>query len=283
MTDPTNLSAALAACRDARRSALDVLERELAQIAGSSEASFRDRLWNSLDTQSGLHAEGWYDPPPHGIGVLFAAPPDYSRLSFDSLRRENYWPKFERAFSEESVCIFYVSPVHVSGGIIGDVGRSPQIREHVAHVYAVVREAAQGADVGMPFCELHRNAQALFRKHGLHNERTVTDTDPLGTNLGHTIPFSYEADAADVPDRADLARLREAIRTRRKYVNRIEQFRIPETVAFTLEARLESRADPALPNVFFHVVLIFENGRRTIEAGYERMCGISPPHGTRPS
>lgn len=130
------------------------------------------------------------------------------------------------------------------------------------------------AQVSMEFCELHHFAQKSFTRKGLTNARTVTWTDKVGTNLGHTIPWSYEEpddiEQQIITDR-DFQKLSKLISEKRINVNRFEHFRITDDIAFTVEARLESMEDPSLPNVFYHLIVTYKDGKKIVLANFNKV------------
>ena len=65
----------LAICKQTRKVSSDSLLRTLTKALGTndpiSESQFRDFWLSELRTHKELFPDGWYTPPPHGIGVLF--------------------------------------------------------------------------------------------------------------------------------------------------------------------------------------------------------------------
>lgn len=239
-------------------------------IPGSSESSFRDALMKRLAHEAELYPEGWYDPPPGGVAVLWSEPP-FARLQFDSLRPESSWPSEASVFSEESVGMVYLSPVHKETGMLGDIGLTlyrgtdERVRNHIRTCYETVRGLAERAEAGMQMKELFEVAMDdVFKKGGRHIGWMSTSHDPLQVNLGHTAPGSYGEPLPDGP----FEEVREAIRTRRLYINAKEEFRIPTTCAFTVEARLTDETE-TMPNTFFHLIVTFTQGKRRILTNFD--------------
>jgi hypothetical protein len=68
------------------------------------------------------------------------------------------------------------------------------------------------------------------------------------------------------------------ISKKRLYVDEGESFIIPTTCAFTVETRVVSADDPAMPNVHFHFIVIFIDGKKKILSGFNSIfdtLGIS--------
>ena len=123
----------------------------------------------------------------------------------------------------------------------------------------------------MEFRDIHDYAQKQFKDYGLNNDRTVTWTDKVGTNLGHTIPFTYEKltkSEQEVIDSGEFKQVKDLISSKRVNVNKVEKFEIPATIAFTNEVRLEDSNDPTMPLLFFHLVILFKDGRKTIRSNF---------------
>lgn len=173
--------------------------------------------------------------------------------------------------------MIYASPIDRATGVIGDWGGTiyrgddSAARAHFQNCLVAMEQALDRIAPGMQFREVHDIAQSIFKERHLTNRRTVTLTDRIGTNIGHTIPWSYEN-----PTEGEMILIRggrfdplkDAISRKRIYVNRKETFVIPGTIAFTLEARLEDLENPNLPNVFFHYIVTFENSSKKILANF---------------
>lgn len=245
-----------------------------------SERQFASALTTEIKNNPDLHVEGWYAPPPNGISALFSKSDDFDRLKYDTLRKKEYWPQDEFKLLKDSAGALYASPIHRLTGTIGDFGITiykgdkKNVQSHLVDCLNTLEQTADLAQIGMEFRELHDLAQQLFKDNNLHNARTVTRTDPVGTNLGHTIPWSYEEPTADeqkIIDGGPLQDLQNLISNKRIHINRIERFKIPLNIAFTLEARLESLVDCVMPNTYFHLIIIFKNGNKKILTNFNEV------------
>jgi hypothetical protein len=264
-------------CTRTRQKMAGVFTSLLSEQPGLSELAFKNALAKHIREDEVIYPCGWYDPPPCGIAALFTAPGEFSRLQFDSLRKEEFWPKESFTFREESVAMVYVSPVDKASGAIGDFGmtvyrgKDEKVRQHLRSSL----EAVVGfCEVGMEFRGVHEFGQEMFRKRGLTNARTVAWTDTVGMSLGHTASWTYEAPSPSeqaVIEGNDFNTLKDLISRKRVNVNGQETFKIPPTIAFTIEARLESVSDPELPNVFYHFVVAFQDGKKVVAGGFNQV------------
>lgn len=245
-----------------------------------SEKALCQKLQDTLSSNHELHPQGWYDPPPSGLAALLASPPGYDRLKFDTLRKEKFWPQEAFTLDKDCVGIIYASPIDLRSGVIGDfgitiyLGKEKRILNHLSNCLNVLEIAIDQIEVGMEFRHVHDLTQKLISEHNLTNSRTITWTDKVGTNLGHTIPWSYEepnTSEKKIISSKNLKELRELISHKRINVNQQESFKIPKTIAFTLEARLESLEDPLLPNTFYHLIVSFKDGQKNVLANFNNI------------
>ncbi|HEY4522448.1 MAG TPA: hypothetical protein VJH91_02325 [Candidatus Paceibacterota bacterium] len=253
-----------------RKTASNILSASLSNVRGKTEKEIRDRILEETAKHAELFPTGWYDPPPGGIAVLFDNVP-YKRLQFDTLRKEEAWPAESRCESE-SVGIVYLSPVDKATGMFGDTGltlysgQDENIRQHLKTCLQLVLGVAEKAEVGMRFNDLYAFAMDHFRAEGQKMIGWMTTThDPLKINLGHTVPGSYDDGTVLGVTFEDT---KEAIRSRRVYINQEEAFMIPPTCAFTVEARLTD-LEAKLPNAFFHVIVTFTDGRKRVLTDFD--------------
>src|ERR1051326_8852613 len=61
-----------------------------------SETQFAHQLSGHFKNNPDLFESGWYNPPPGGISALFAQDTNPERLLYDSLRKEQFWPREDR-------------------------------------------------------------------------------------------------------------------------------------------------------------------------------------------
>ncbi|MDB5204901.1 MAG: hypothetical protein JWP09_929 [Candidatus Taylorbacteria bacterium] len=263
---------------DSRDRATQVALDSISDLIGSSEIEVRDRILSKIAEQKIFFPLGWYDPPFGGVAVLFGNDP-YDRLKFETLRDPLFSPSESDFYNKESVGIVYLSPIEKETGMIGDIGftiyngRDEKIKTHIRDCYNLLIEVANFAEVGQSFGDLYTYAMDVFVNKGQKrigwmstNIWKATNDDKRKINFGHTIPGSF--DNLNLGNSFD--EIKENIRTKRIFIEEIETFKIPDTCAFTLEARLTDR-DHILPNTFFHFVVVFNDGKKKILANFSEI------------
>ena len=132
----------LTICKDTRQIGAKALASALTQLLNQnnpiSEVLLRDVWLMELRKYQSVFPDGWYEPPPHGIGVLLGTDEDIERVSPKSLRIHDYWPREDIFLDRKKGIIFvYISPVDKNTGIIGDFGltiyfgKNLNIRNHL--------------------------------------------------------------------------------------------------------------------------------------------------------
>lgn len=250
-----------------RNTAAGILEKSLRNLDNNSEIEISKKILKEVSNHDELFPNGWYDPPPGGVCVLLGQTP-FKRLQFKTLRNPSAWPNNTSKFSTETVGIIYLSPVDHLTGMFGDIGltiysgENKEIKDHIRKCYNVILEVAKKAEARMLFSDLFNEAISSFNNNLKIIEWMTTTNDPtLGINLGHTVPGSYEN---EVQASASFEELKIKLTKGRIYINGSENFKIPETCAFTVEARLVDNQKKYLPNVFFHFIVCFDHGKKTI-------------------
>lgn len=264
-------------CKKTRKIAADSLHIVLKQVLENekpiSESDFRDKWLFELRKHTDILSNGWYEPPPHGIGVIFAIEANISRANFPTLRTKDYWPK-NNIFLDRSIGFItvYCSPVDKKSGIIGDFGlsiyfgKNKKIQKHMKTVFTINKEIFNCVHVGMPLKELYKKADSIIKKRNYTNSGWISISDPEKINMGHTIP--------KLPAKWD----RKDIGEKRLFFNAKEEIKIIENMAFTIEPRLKNNNSNDLPTVFFHTIcLIRENGTKELLTGFDdifRLAGM---------
>lgn len=269
----------LSAITETRTFAAACVADVLRQSEGLSERDCAALIHEKLAANPALYPEGWYRPPQHGVAVLAATEDTLERLRFDSLRKAEFHPRPDIIIGPESVVMAYASPVHRETLAIGDFGLTfyrgtdPRYRAHIGKALDLLRQIADRAAPGMRFSELCAFGQNLFDEHNVTNARALLTTQPSAAlNLGHTVPWSFADDPAPEPE-GDMDTVLDALSKARIFVNGDVDFAIPDTCAFTVEARLEDKDDSTLPNAFWHLIVSFERGEKTVH-------GVFPIKGT---
>ncbi len=260
-------------CDRLRSKTADIFAEILLENKILSEVSFRENIISKLSEDKNIYKEGWYNPPPFGVGVLFGSSSDSSRLSFKTLRKEEFWPREDCFFRKESIGLLYASPVDVKTATIGDFGvmayngTNLKIQEHLIKCLEVLEKIAEFAEVGMEFGEVCRQSQKLLEQYGLARSPIILQSSVTQYNIGHTVPWSYEDPTEEeqkIIEGGNFNEIKNLISRKRIYLNPEEKFKIPPTIAFTTEIRIKSEQDITLPNTYFHMIVCFKNGQKKI-------------------
>lgn len=265
-------------CENLRRQTSEAMSKVLNDCSNLSETEFRDHLARELFTGETVYKEGWYNPPPLGIAALFCNESDTKRSYFSSLRHEEYWPRDDRRLGNDSVGLIYASPVDVKTGMIGDIalsvyrGSSEAVRNHFQQSLFIVETIAEYAKVGMSFRELFDYAQEVLEKNVLSQTSFLSTENKLIKNIGHTIPWSYELPTVEeqsVIEGDDFEKLKNLISKKRIFLDANQEFKIPETICFTVEMNISNPNNSELPSVYFHLLVAFKGGKKTIFANFD--------------
>lgn len=146
------------------------------------------------------------------------------------------------------------------------LGNNSKIKDHFKKSYESVLEIFESIKVGMKFKDIAKNAKEILANKNLFSNLS-SPSDPTGTNIGHSLvgitPGWSDKELKLAP--TDWQKFKELIRTKRIFINEIEEFEVKPGMVFTLEPRPESLVDKNLPMIYFHtVVLIHEEGRKRI-------------------
>lgn len=270
---------AYAACSLA--SSLRVL---LAGNSPISETRLRDCWLAELRKNPDIYPEGWYTPPPHGIGVLFATDTYTARVDYMSLRPEEIWPREDIYLDREHGLFYaYCSPVHKKSGIIGDfgasfyLGRDQHIQEHLISCLQMDRQIFEYAQIGMTFSEVNNYTLSLFDKRKL-SIKLGSITDPAGTNIGHTVPATcedWQQEEMDIINNSgdSWQGTCNLISRKRRFVNAIENLKITPGMAFTIEPRPRNQS---LPMVSYHCIGVFQSdGTKELLTNFDTLFDLT--------
>lgn len=261
----------LASCRATRRRCAKALLRALIpwldRTVDLTEADLRDRWLAELRREPTLEREGWYQPPPHGIGIRSGSDADRDGVYYRSLRPPEAWPSSTRLLDRATGMIYaYASPVDAATGIIGDFGITlycggdAGIRSHLVNTLGLTRAIASRARVGMTLGELYAAADSLIRAQGWTND-TTSLTDGGSVNIGHTIPGIAEPWAATDRDITanDAAARAQAISAARHFIRPgASTVAITPGSALTIEPRPGSAE---VPMASYHTILLVHENR----------------------
>lgn len=264
--------------RTLRRKTNDALAHAIdASRPEATEASIRDEFDAALTAaMPEVTPEGWYSPPPKGLIVCIANPPDYTRLTQPTFRSEVAWSSAGVRLLSESVLYGYGSRVDKATGLIADSGctlyggHNVQVVNHLRSVWALTVEVAQSAQVGDRLCDVYNRAAKMIERSGLANNVYSTHHGS-DTNIGHSIPWTAEAITQaerDVLAKGTPSAVAELVGNKRIYVSPTEQTVIGERTAFTIEPRLSA---PGLPSTSFHMVVVIEDGKTHVVTEFETL------------
>lgn len=281
----SDIAERLEACRYTRNAAAQSCLRALQKILNKknkiSELQVKNIWLKELNRVKDINSSGWYDPPPSGIGVLFAGADNFQRINYSTLREKDNWPKTNVYFSKGGAGYLFTSPFTFVDDvpIIGDfgftfyLGAGTKIIDHFKKCYETAQKIVKIMEVGMKYNQLYKEATDLIYKKNLINNITSV-TDKTGINLGHTIPF-IDRGATEMEKRllmgGDREVIHKVINKARIFINESEDFKIGANSAFTFEPRLACQKDKTLPMCSFHLITQFIKGKKTV---LENFSGI---------
>ncbi len=268
---------------------MNVLKVVLSNTLQVSEAQFRNLWLGELRKHKEIFPDGWYIPPPSGIGVLFAGQNNLNRGNWQSLRPKEFWPKENLFLNKASDIVYlYVGPVDRASGMIGDFGmtlyfgQDIKIINHLISSYKAIKETFEGLHEGMQLKDAASLGHDILMKKGLLSN-LVSTSDPAGSNIGHTIPFT---ESEITPDERLLIRnfqpgaswqlVSDVLSKRRKFLNNLESLPISRGLAFTIEPRPQSTTDITVPMAYFHTIAVFhEDGRKELLTGFDEVFKLA--------
>lgn len=274
-------------CKQTRKIASDSLYEALKKLLKSkkpiSEVMLRDAWLFEMRKNKNVFPDGWYDPPPHGIIVLFAADNNTKRLDFKSARPKEFWPRDDVFLDrKKGIALLYSSPVDKESGIIGDFemtiyfGKNKIIKNQLKTNLNIIYKTFEELKKDMMLSEICLIGSRLLKQSKLENI-VYSISDPASTNLGHTIPFSYEK--MTFQERKILKagdknweKLREVITKKRKYVSTIESLKFSPPIAITVEPRSKIKNKKDSPLIAFHGIMFFkENGKKELQTNFDKI------------
>ncbi|MGW4412811.1 M24 family metallopeptidase [Nonomuraea sp. NPDC004702] len=264
-----------------RRIAAKTLAKAIREEAPKlTELSLCARWGRLLANHGDLLTQGWYQPPPNGLSVLIGTPPNFERMSYVSLRHEAMWPRADIGLYGNSMIYAYCSPIDQRTKMIGDLGitlyngADSQIKDHLATCFDITARVAAYAEVDMELRELYRFAADLIDKAGMANKTFSTTDQSGGLDVGHTLPWSFNAPTPEEQqalESGDLLVIAETISRARRFLNAKESQRILPTMGFTVEPRM---ASPECPLASFHVLITFTNGVKSVHADFSELLDL---------
>lgn len=243
---------------------------ELQDIPTFSESQLADAWLANMRRYPAIFPDGWYTPPPHGVGVLIGSEGEKSRHNYKSLRLAEMWPKKDIHLSRINTLTYvYASPVHRRTCMIGDFGvtlyfgTNPAIKDHLRHCLDINRKIFEFVQVGMQFQEVYNYARKVFEREHVTNQVT-SQTDSSGVNIGHTVPVSYEDWTTEewyLLQGAETGweQIKDRISVKRAFINSSETEIFRPGMAFTLEPRLTVVGNLTIPMSSFHTIILFRS------------------------
>ena len=216
---------------------------------GLTEKTFAATWQERLAGEEGLTKNGYYDPPPGGVAVIFADEADPTRLAFQSLRPEAWWPSDRRLDWRRGLLHAYCSPVHLGSRRPGDLGvtlyfgSERGIREHLNLPIAATQAVLAEVQPEMSSRDLFERSQAIFAQYGLRNN-VVSQTDSA-VDLGHLLPILPEDIV--VGGRLLDDKARDAIRDARRFVSAQDDWLLQPGDQLTIEPSLVRPGTDGLP------------------------------------
>ncbi len=285
-------SNSLTICKSTRKIAAKSLYKTLKEVLKSkkpvSEYNFA-KLWlKNLKSHKSIFPEGWYSPPPNGMGVLFATDKAHKRIEFKTLRDKESWPSKNIFLDRESGFIMvYFSPVDKKSFIIGDfgmsiyLGKNKKIQKALKKDLEIIKEVAEKIKIGKKISDLNVIAKKELTKNNLTNEWWMSYTDITGTNYGHTIPGTdapWISDELNILKNGKFSEKALVISKKRKFVNASESTIIMPGIGVTLEPRAAQKEDKSIPMVYFHTIITFDiKGKKELLTNFDKifkLCGM---------
>src|SRR6266702_1882195 len=147
-------------CKQIRKIAADslsiVLKKLLASDKPISEVTLRNAWLAEMRKNQNIFPEGWYEPPPYGMIILYADDKDVERFNYTSARVKEMWPRDDIFLNKKTGIIYcYASPVDKRTGILGDFGvtlyfgNKSDIKKLLKMCLTLDQEIFQSAQIGM--------------------------------------------------------------------------------------------------------------------------------------
>lgn len=271
----------------AQKSLFKVLQIILDNNLHPSEIEIRDMWISELQKNNTLFKDGWYSPPPHGIGILIGTDNDReeSCLNFKSLRLEEKWPQKDIYLNTKNSIIYaYASPIDKKTGIIGDFGitlyfgKNKKIINHLILCYKIIQQMFDYVKPGLTFSQIAEYMKNLIASHGLNNEIICKTVPSSADNVGHTIPFIMEnmtEAESEILKYKSHEEIKKMISEKRIFVQTPEDQVLKNGMAFTIEPRPKVIDDPEIPMVSFHsICAIHKNGKKELITNFDKIFDL---------
>lgn len=279
-------------CKQTRKIAADSLYTVLKKLLYSnkpiSEVMLRNAWLKEMQKNKNIFPEGWYQPPPYGIIILFADDQKIERINYKSARPEDKWSRDDIFLDSKNGLIYcYASPVDKETGVIGDFGitlyfgKNLEIKNLLKKCLELDKELFAYVNVGMTLGDLSTKAEELMKKDGMGTDATpITDLGELV--IGHTIPNAYENWNSEekllIKDREkNWLAIRDIISHRRINIKKNESFIIKKDDAVTIEPRPKIIDRPYLPTALsYHTIALFKkDGSKELLTGFDELFTLA--------
>lgn len=244
----------------ARKKAFNSFYRTLNNLLNKdniSEKDFKNEWQKNLVQETNIIADGWYNPPPKGMAVLFG-----NRVSFDTLRDEKNWANDTIINWKEDLLYAYCSPIDKLSGIIGDMsltlyfGQDEKIKSHIKNCYNAVQEIFNRLDTMENSKELFLSSEQIFAKYKLKN-CIISKTDKIPLDLGHTFPRLGNLQTKESLTEEQKQKISKA----REFINENSNWKFTEGMQFSIEPQLISMENPSLPQISQHYLVKKKEGK----------------------
>jgi hypothetical protein len=278
-------------CKQTRKIAADALYKTLQKVLKLeepiSEVMFRNLWLLEMRKHKNIFPDGWYMPPPHGMGVLFATENNIDRLNFKSIRPKEYWSRDDVFLDlKGGIVLLYFGPIDKKSGIIGDFemtlyfGKNKSIQNQLKTNLDIIYQIFKNTNQDMMLSDVYKYGNELLKKKKLVNI-IYSISDPTNTNIGHTVPFSYEDmgfQEMKILKSGEKAweKVCAMISKKRKFVNTLETLKIEPPMAITVEPRSKIKGKKESPLISFHAIILFkENGKKELLTNYDRIFKLT--------
>lgn len=271
-----------------QKSLYKVIQKILEENLSPTEAEIRDMWLFELRKNDDIFKDGWYSPPPNGIGLLMATDNDGedSRLNYKSLRPEKIWPRKDIKLNLENGIIYaYSSPVDKKTGIIGDFGitlyfgEKKEIINHLVLCRKIVQQVFEYVKIGLTFSDIAKYMKGLITMYDLNNLIECKTSPSSADDVGHTIPFIMEnisRKEMEILKSENHDEIKRMISEKRIFARASEDQVVENGMAFTIEPRPRVVNNPKIPMVSFHsICVIHENGEKELITNFDDLFDLA--------
>jgi hypothetical protein len=243
----------------ARIVAVQTLSHVLNDVIGKkrvSEITLREAWLEALRDHPSVSMNGWYDPPPGGVGILFGTEAD-GEFRAESLRPQSRWPTKRFMDWRHGYVYAYCSPVDIGTGLAGDFGvtlyfgNDGRIVRHFQRCMEATGEIVSSIKRDSRSGAVCRQAQEILA--GYHLEMYIrSQTNFSEVDLGHSLP---KVPVGMIKDRELTSNGIEYARVNRRFLSAGSDWELADGEQVTIEPSAISSKDRSLPQVSPHIVV----------------------------